>query len=388
MLIGQNTDRTKQKNKALVLQTILKSGQISRVGISERTKLTRATITNITAELIQDGLIHEIGSIEAGKVRAGRKLVALELNGDSTIVVGIHIRMDRLELGLVNLKGEVKAFKKTALPENLDAQYFVEWLTFEIKSFLETHQPISIYGIGVGSVGLVNFLEGKIVEAKHCGWENVDIISILSASFPLPIFLDHNVRAMALAEKMYGKNVSDEDLLFIYIGKGIGAGMVIHNQIFRGRKTGAGEFGHMTYMPNGKKCWCGNNGCLEQYVSEAEIVKVLNVSSVEEVVDAVKIGDAAAIHAVEEMGEKIAVVLTSTINMFNFSRIIFGGFMAKRESPLIHTVKEVINERSFLARQEEVTIENSELGEKIGVLGAASLVFYYCIFQPDSSILR
>jgi N-acetylglucosamine repressor len=383
--IGQNTLRTKVINKSLVLQTLLDWGQISRQQIAEITSLTPATITNIAGKLIEEGLVKETGTIEGRDSRAGRKSVALDLREDTIKVIGVHIRLDYIEIGLVNLKGQLEQRHNVVMPPNISETEFQKLLTEKLTNFIDENKGISISAIGIGALGLVNFEEGEILSAINLGWSHMNLSSHIQKKFHVPVYIDNNVRAMTLAEKMFGQSKRLNNFMSIYIGQGIGAGLVINGQIYRGGITGAGEFGHMTYIPDGQPCWCGNRGCLERYASEAAITKTLNNISIPDMLEAANRGDLDTLSVLETAGESIAVVLTSFINMFHIQKVTFGGKLANEKYPLVKKIREIVNERSFLARQEEVKVEVTEMGENIGLLGAASLALLYGVFQSQQN---
>jgi N-acetylglucosamine repressor len=376
--IGQNTARTKQLNRILVLQTLLRNGRMSRLQIAEETRLTPATITNLTGELIEEGFITEIGNIESSTPKAGRRSVAIDLNEDHVHVIGVHIRTDRIEFGVTNLKGKVKYFKRLPFPSDMIQDQFLDFLTNELEKIIYEQSHINIYGVGVGCVGLINFQDGVILNIQNIGYENLELTSYISDQLGIPVFLDNNGRSMTVAETMYGDSNTAKDLLFIFIGYGIGAGIVIHDKVFRGGLTGATEFGHMTLIPGGTPCWCGNKGCLERYASESFLLKELNVATSSEILELIDRGDERAVKLLEEVGERIAIVLASFLNMIHVKKVVIAGALANYV--LINQLQSV-NQRSFLARQEKVQIEVSKLGEHIGVIGGASLALSNMYFQ-------
>lgn len=380
--IGQNTSRTKQINQSLVLKTLMKYQPISRQEIAEKTKLTPATITNITSQLLKDEYISEIGNVGNSKKGAGRRSVALGLNGDVIHVIGIHISLTETHIGLVNLNGEIKKEQISELPGSLNKKLFLDYLKKEIETFMEQTPESIIQSIGIGAPGLVDFKQGKIVNADHLGLKDVDLSREIEKIFNKTVLLDNNVRAMTLAEKVFGDGRFHSDFMTIFLGDGIGSGMVLNDLVYRGGSTGAGEFGHMTYMPGGIKCWCGNQGCIERYASEAEILYHLNLSF-EELKRMVENQETAAIEQLEHAGEQIGSVLTSVINMLHVPKVIMSGRLASDEYPLTKMVDKTLHERSFLARQQHVMVEPSQLGEKIGLMGAASLALIYDVLAQE-----
>ena len=133
-------------------------------------------------------------------------------------------------------------------------------------------------GVGVGASGLVDPATGVNVVAPNLGWHDVPIREILARRLKMPVFVDNNVRAMALAEAMFGAGRGVSTLAFVYSRVGVGAGFVVAGDVYRGSRAGAGEIGHTTMIPaGGARCRCGNTGCLEMLVSEPEIVRQAQV---------------------------------------------------------------------------------------------------------------
>ncbi|MGD6832451.1 ROK family transcriptional regulator [Sutcliffiella halmapala] len=381
--IGQNTLRTKQLNRTLVFQTLLRLESPTRQEIAAFTKLTPATITNIVNELMEYGYVVELGNGVSELKRAGRKTVVLGLNEEKKRVAGVHIRSDRVELGIVTLRGKVLKSTSFNLPEKIKQDDFLSLLTTKLESFLQKNKAIPVSCIGVGSVGLVNYENGTILEAEHLGWENVEIAAELSRSLKLPVHVDHHVRAMTLAEKMFGACKNQSDFLCVYIGQGIGSGLFLRDQLYRSETTGAGEFGHMTYQPEGRGCWCGNKGCLERYASEEAVLHELKMDSIRSVMEACRNGEADALESLRSAGNKIAVVLSSFINMFHVQKIVIGGDLAKEELPLLREIREKANANSFLAKKRKVEIITTGLGDQQGIIGAASIALLESIFTAS-----
>jgi N-acetylglucosamine repressor len=380
-LTGQNITRAKKINKSRILHTLLQHGPISRQEIAEIISLTPATVSNLSGELIEQGLIREIGS-EMGKVKqVGRKSVPLDLKADAVWTLGVHVRKDKVEIGLVNLKGETREFEHYKLSIQLDGVSFVEELKRKIHHFIKAHEQYSIMGIGVGSVGLHDYNEGKIVSAKHMGWNNIPLRAELESEFGIPVTTDNNVRAIALAEKMYGHSKQIRDFIFIYIGHGIGSGLVINDQVHRGGITGAGEFGHMTYQPGGLPCWCGNSGCIERYASNSALLNELSCSNIDEVIHLAEKNNQQALKALTVAVDAIATGLSSIINTFHIEKAIIGGPIAFRYPYLIDQIRQKIQERSFISRYEHFEIEISNLGVHLGVVGGASLILNQEIYS-------
>ncbi|MGX4584530.1 ROK family transcriptional regulator [Paenibacillus chitinolyticus] len=379
-LIGHNLTRAKQLNRSLVLQALLQHGALSRQAIAKMTKLTPATITNITAELLAQEWIEETGNIQDDQGRLGRKSIALSIRKDKYLTLGVHLRSDRIELGIVNLAGEVTRLEQQPY-KSYTSNKFADYLVETIADYLQRNPQYPVSSVGIGSVGLIQHEQGIILSAKHMGWKNINVTVPLADGLKLPVLLDNNVRAMAIAEKMYGKNKLNTDSLFVFIGRGIGAGLIFNNQIYRGGITGAGEFGHITIDRDGIPCWCGNKGCLERYASEEALLKSLEYSTIDEILEAVKSGDEVAEKAVLQAADMIAGGLASFNNVFHIQNVILAGALIEENPVFVETIRAKMEEKSFLTKFEPVDVQTSAFGKKVGVVGAASLSIYELLLK-------
>lgn len=377
MMTGNNHARSKQLNKALILQTVLREGPLSRLNIANQTGLTPATITNLTSELLQDGVIQEIGDIQdVQKARAGRKAIGLDINPGSFYALGVHVRQDRIEAGIMDFKGRVVKDYYFPFEEVPDQREIMPLLLRHAETILAENQRLNILGIGLGSIGLVDYAGGEIISAKNMGWEQVRLVEFMRSHVPVPVYLDNNVNAMALAEKLFGRAKATKNFIFIYIGRGIGSGLVSNGEIYRRGRAGSGEFGHMTYEPDGQPCWCGNHGCLELYASGRVLMKAFNMSRVKELAESARQGNADAMAAIRDAGYKIGTCLASFNNIFHIEQAVIGGPLADEELPLVESIRNAVNERSYLANIiDPIDIYASNLKEHVGIVGAASLVF-------------
>lgn len=373
MLIGQNTTRAKQFNKKIILEIIRKYQPIPRHEIAEKTKLTRGTISNISSELIEEGLISVSGNLDEEQARAGRRSVALEINKNAIHVIGIHISMKRIQIGLVNLTGEIVSKTYVDIHEDASTSSFNDLLIATIRQFINSVGNIKISSIGVGTSGFLNINKEVILKSNNLGIIDYPIVNEVQSAFGIPVYLENNVKAMALAEKMFGAGKVNSNFMTIYLGEGIGSGIVINNSLFQGDSIGTGEFGHVTYLPDGIPCWCGNNGCIERYASETVLLQKLEIPTVNELIKKIKGNNKDAVRELEKAGEKIGITLASLLNIIHFPVVIFSGKLANEKLPLLDAVKRIVNSRSPKIVNESVQIQQSLLGEDIGLLGSASL---------------
>ncbi|MBB6733618.1 ROK family transcriptional regulator [Cohnella zeiphila] len=385
VLMGHNISRSKQTNKRTILRCLLRYGPISRQRIAEITSLTPATISNLISELIEENLILETGHLEEFRRRAGRKSVALAFHPQACNALAVHMNAREVHFGLAGINGTVRTLRRYEISFDSNQSAFIERLLAETDACIAELRKDSLSAIGVGLVGFVNFDTGTYLSREHLGWKEVPLAALLAERHGLPVYADNNIRTMALAEKMFGVGRTLTDFLLIYIGPGIGSGLVAGDRLYRGGSTGAGEFGHMTYHPEGPACYCGNRGCLERYASLTAIAAELQVSGVLDPLNLLKQGDRQAHEAVARAGRRIGTVLASYLNMFHVPKVIVAGPLAGESIPLLEEIRRELYDRSPLAKRERVEIVGSELGENIGLVGAAALALWNEIFEHRRS---
>jgi glucokinase-like ROK family protein len=259
--------------------------------------------------------------------------------------------------------------------------------------------PRMIVGVGVGASGLVDSETGINVLAPNLGWHDVPIRERFESRLSLPVFVDNNVRAMALAEALFGAGQDVHVLAFVYARIGVGAGFVIDGQLYRGR-TGAGEIGHMLIEPdNGEPCRCGNVGCLETLVSEPAVIRQAeriatqqpdgilaaylqesNRSPIERIFAAARAGDEATRAMLDTRARYMGIGLANLVNTLSPELIILGGIFAQGEDVLFPATRATLQRCAFADMGANVRLHPPTFGQNSGVVGAAALaldVFFY-----------
>src|SRR5699024_101768 len=177
----------------------------------------------------------------------------------------------------------------------------------------------NIKAIGIGVSGVINANKDTVIKSNHFNLNEYSIVKSIQSFFNIPIYLENNVKSMANAERMFGAGKYNSNFLSIHIGEGIGSGMIINDTLFHENSIGLGEFGHMTYLPDGIPCWCGNRGCIERYASENEILQRLNISSIKKLFDLINDKNTNVLRELDNVGRKVGIVLVSLVNMLRFS---------------------------------------------------------------------
>src|SRR6476659_1287684 len=259
---------TKDHNSRLVLQTIYDGGQMSRADLARLTHLTRTTVSEVVGELIEQGLVEEVGH---GPAAVGRTPTLLSVVDDSRHVIAVNVTNAELQGAVVTLRGIIRHRAQLPLHGQDGNAVLVQLFSFIDGLVKATDRPL--LGIGISTPGLIDTTSGIVRRAVNFGWQDLLLRNIVQSHFNLPIYVANDSHMVALAEYMFGRNQSSANLVAIKVGQGIGAGIVLNGQLFSGDDYGAGEIGHVVVVENGPPCKCGNAGCLEAVASVPQIVR-------------------------------------------------------------------------------------------------------------------
>ncbi len=399
-LIGRNHSAGKHYNRALLLRLILQQGPLSRLALSRLTRLSPAALTILTAQLLHEGRLIEAGGQESedDPGRAGRRSTLLDLNSDSGLALGVHIAPRAMRVGLVDVKGQVRAKIRLGSPSEDAEKALDEIAQAALQLLAERGQRTQdLLGVGVGAVGLVEHELGINLSALSLHWRDIPIRAELERRLGLPVRVDNNARAMALGEHLFGRDLPHRaaNLALVYIGAGIGGGIVIDGQPYRGSAGAAGEIGHIKVVPDGEPCYCGGRGCLETVASETGLVRQarqLESSFLAQypgpidltaLIEAVEAGDEAATGLVSRAGMYLGMVVGAMAKVINPETLVLAGPLLDGRLPLLERVRSIV-EASSGAPGGMPTLLPTSLGEDIGIIGGAALVLYERVFSPQS----
>jgi glucokinase-like ROK family protein len=409
MVVGSNISKVKAHNLRAVLSMLRQQESVSRAHLAELTGLSTTTISNLVAELLEQGIVTEEGVVKsASRQGAGRPRTSLGLVPEARHAVGIHIGVGQIRVAVADLRAHPLNY--LSLDHSLDKSSTevlrdVAALVDEAISQSGVDRE-RVVGVGVGASGLVNPHTGVNVMAPNLGWREVPIRDLLVQRLALPVCVDNNARTMALGEALFGVGQDVHALVFVYARIGVGAGLVVGERLYRGSAAGAGEIGHITIVPEGgKPCRCGNSGCLETLVSEPAIVRLAEGlaardegsiladhlhsgqgATIERILDAARAGDIATRAMLEERACYMGIALANLVNILNPDLIVLGGLCAQGEDLLLPTVERVMRQRAFANLGAQVQIKVTGFGPQAGVIGAAALAlssFFYQ--QPDQA---
>ncbi|WP_376796313.1 ROK family protein [Thermogemmatispora sp.] len=376
----------RELNREQVLRTILREGPLARVDLAHQTGLTTAAITNITRELIEDGLLREVGTAR-GK-RVGASAILLDLPEEGPLLGAVHQGVSALRLALCTLRGRLLARRVIRTPGPSSPEATVGLIVQILQDLLieAGYASTALLAVGAGVVGLVDGARGLVKRAPSLGWEGVPLGDLLAARLQCPVAIENNVRAMALGEALLGQGRHWPDFAFVYIGTGIGSGLMINGHPYRGAHGSAGEIGHITVDPAGERCACGNRGCLETIAAEPAILRQARArgltlesstagpkEAVRQLARLALDGHPLAREVVQRCGESLGIALATLTDILNPSRIVLHGAITVAGAIFFSAVAECLHQRAFLTRDASVELVAPTFGEDAGLVGAASL---------------
>ncbi|WPP40788.1 ROK family transcriptional regulator [Paenibacillus hunanensis] len=362
----------KKINKSLVLDNIRLYAPLSRTRVSQLTGLNKATVSNLVQELIDDRLVLESGE---GQSSGGRKPLMLEFNPNAGYAAGVELSVNELTIVLTDLEGKIITRHTEPLPDHR-VETTLE-LMQRMMAVLVAEVPPSVHGLigmGVGVPGMVDE-QGNVLFAPNLGWEGVPLREELEQLFGLPVTIDNEANAGAIGELQFGAGRHARHLVYISVGMGIGSGIIIDGQPYKGARGYAGETGHMSVEANGLPCSCGSRGCWELYASELAYEHTLidphpNTNTAYWVQQAMW-DEPEAIRLFQCIGEYLGVGITNLVNSFNPELVIIGGHMRQAEPWIAPHVEAVVSQRTLPYHRQKLVIQYSELGEQSTVIGAA-----------------
>ena len=381
-LLG-NRNFSRALNRSAVLNTVKTHGPIGRAEVARRTGLSAATVTGITAELIADDLVFEKA---AGDSRGGRPPILLALNPRGGFVVGLKLTETEAIGALTDLQATVIA-KRTDRLAGRSPERAVNTLANAVAELIGEARirKGKLIGVGVGVAGIVDSEHGLIRQSPYFGWQNLPLRDLLQSRVRVPVFIDNDVNTLTLAEKWFGAGQSVDNFLTVTVGRGVGLGIVVNGQFYRGATGGAGEFGHTVMDPNGPVCDCGKHGCLESFVGDPGLVRMAAdatargelpgpVADAQSLLALAQAGNPAAQAIFARAGEMLGRGVANLINIFNPQLVLISGEGVRSGDWLFGPMREAIARHVMPGLAGDAEIRTDSWGDDAWARGAASLV--------------
>lgn len=386
---------TKEHNRILVLKTIFDNESISRADIARATSLTRTTVTEIVAALLEEKLVTEIG---VGESQGGKSPILLKLDENSRYLLSLDLSHSEFRGAVINLRGKILA--TTSVPVSERGGEEALGLVYKILDQLVEAGYQPLVGIGVGTPGLVNGAEGVVVKAVNLDWEDLPLANLLEMRYQLPVYVLNDSQAAAMGEYHYGQgHLAESNLIVINARHGLGAGIIIQGRLFQGDGGGAGEIGHVVVQEDGEPCRCGNFGCLETVASvQAILQKVkrlgpthpifahqpdeINLDLVQRAFNA---GDPQVNELVIDAGRYMGIAISALVGMLNIQHILLSGDMTCFGEPWLRSVQEAMSQHTLSRMANESQVQVGQLGKDSILLGTSAVLInhYSLLFRGE-----
>ena len=327
---GFNQGNIQNMNRALLLNLLRREGVCARARLAELSELKQATITYIMNDFIRWGLVREVGFLTGSK---GRRSIGISINNDLA-VVGIRIARKNYSVGLFELSGNAIIIRRVSIELEQSARETFESIIALTDELIKNAKDRRVLAIGMALPGPYSIKRGRIeLMTGVSGWNEIMIEEEMKCKFHIPIFIEQDANAGAIAQYWYNKEeeLNQSVLVYIAVGQGVGAGIMSNGQLLKGNIGVAGEIGHTTIDVRGVRCACGNYGCLENYCSTIALTRQVNAAlkaernlSFSEVAILVREENPIAVRIMKQCCEYLATGLVNVINSFNPQVLIIG----------------------------------------------------------------
>ncbi|WP_212821669.1 ROK family transcriptional regulator [Polymorphospora rubra] len=387
-------------HQARVLRLLRDDGPASRAELGEAVELSRSKAATEIDRLIERGLVETVGPAAS---RGGRRSSIVRIAG-GTRFLSVSIGATSIEVAITD--GELRVISRiTEHTELRRGPTAVIGQALELVSKLRADSGTTRFtGAGIGIPGPVSYHEGIPVSPPFMpGWHRFPVREMFGTELGCPVLVDNDVNIMALGEKHAGIAKSFDDFLFVKIGAGIGAGIVVGGSVYRGANGCAGDIGHTAVDDNGPMCVCGNSGCLEAYFGGAALTRdalaaarsgrsdqlaeqlaEAGTLTALDVAHAAAAGDPVAIGMVRDGGRRVGKVLASLVSFFNPGMIVIGGGLAGIGHALLAEIRGVVYRSSLPLATGAMPIVLSEMGDQAGLVGATRMISDHVFTAADA----
>ena len=380
-----------------ILRTIKERGSVSRTDLQQTTGLSWGTITNTTRELLNRNLIREEGALST---KAGRRPVRLAINPANHSLIGVDIGRKLIRCMMLSLSGEVLWSEEFNYgTEDAPADVLSKVVELLQKALeLPVSATRTCLGIGVSAPGAIDVASGIMRFAPGMpSWTNAPICQMLQTRLSPRVYIEHSRNCLAMAERWFGKASQADDVLCVTVGGGVGMGILIQGEVFRGSQQMAGEFGHITVDPDGPLCGCGDHGCIEAFCSFPAVLEYLrsvpeqqspalktlllaHAPTIAELTALAREGDKAVIGAFERVGRYLGIGLANLVDLFNPDLIVLAGSLMVAREFFMPMVDRAVEKHAWKHSNRQILI--SQLGERAMGMGACGMVLQ-SIFDQD-----
>ncbi len=357
----------RENNSVLVLSEIINRPEISRALISEVTGLNKATVSEIVRKLIDDEYVIEIGPGKSTS-SGGRRPILLTVNKKAGISISFDVRYDRISYLITYLDGEKIDY--TIEETDINKNNVVDYITAVVNEFRSSMKetPFGIIGVTISIHGIVE--DNQIAFTPYFDLDKIDLVKLLEENLDLPVHIENEANLSALAEAAF--DTEHKNLISFSAHTGVGAGIILDGQLYRGFKGRSGEIGHTVLYPNGINCPCGNQGCLEQYCSTKAIVRKFqqlkrnDSLTFQDLVEAYQQKDSGTLNMILQFAKDFGIGLMNVIGNYDPEVVYINSEILEEIPELISLLTHYLNMTIY----KNVPLRQSRLGRKASLYGA------------------
>ncbi|MDD5368021.1 MAG: ROK family transcriptional regulator [Anaerolineaceae bacterium] len=378
-LSGANQTIARKHNRAQILNRLRLQGALSRADLAKQTRLTRSTISRIVDDLCSEKLVHEISSAQNDRGRPG---ILLSLNPKSGAAIGLEIGVHFISILLTDFLSTPIWRDRVVLDDDASWTDYSQNAENLIRAAIDiaSQNGLPLMGIGAAIWGMVDYGNRTIHFAPNLHWRDVPLESTWRNLFHVPIYIENDANASALGEYYFGAGKKIEDFVYLSMDIGVGSGIISKGRLFRGASGYAGEIGHITVDPNGVRCSCGRQGCLETKAGRLVIVqRYRDLSqegniSLEQIIQRGQAGDPIAKKVFDEVGEALGIGIGHVINLFNPKGVILGWSLGQAYNLLLPSIERSLQRTSLSDLRQDMALIPSLNGTDAALLGSIALV--------------
>lgn len=403
---GSNLERVGRYNLAVVLDLIRRSEEgLSRIQLVHGTGLSTQTVSNIVRRLLDEGLVLETGKVTG---RMGKPRILLRIDARSRYAVGVHLDPSVISSTLLDLTGAVVARSHVPMRAVAGPDQTVRVIADAVESLISESavERSRVLGVGMAAPGPMDVPQGVIVGPPLLtGWKRVDVREDLRHAIGLPVFLDKDSSAAAHGEVWMNSHAAPGDFAFVYLGTGLGSGLVINNEVVRGTSNNVGEIGHFSTGFEGPVCSCGRPGCVglttmpSYLVGKAVEAGVLEAAGgepdLQQIMQRFRLlalkaqeGSDGAVEILRESATRLARAVEDIANLLDLGRIVFGGPSWPPISSLyLPVMREALADRMAVGAIHPLELVDSALAEDVAAVGAGCLVLNQILSPRTDGLL-
>ncbi|HTE62053.1 MAG TPA: ROK family transcriptional regulator [Solirubrobacteraceae bacterium] len=383
-----NQRSVRRHNLGVVLRHVADHGPRSRAAIAQETGLNKTTVSSLVGELIEFGLVRETEVEMRGTV--GRPALPVELSGRRVVGLGLELGVDFLAVRAADLTGDAR-HQELVTVDNRGRRVddVLDDLARMASDALAAvrEQDLLPAGAVVALPGLVDS-DGRLLVAPNLGWTGVSVPELLAERLgrpPFPIQAENEANLGALAELWEGAGREFSDFIYVSGELGVGAGIIIGGELFRGAHGFGGELGHTTVEPEGERCACGNRGCLETRVALGALLHAAGLdpgARVGELAERAEDGDERVLRTLADAGRWLGIAVASAANLLNPRGVVVGGYFATLVPWLLPGLRQELDAHVLAAEWDAPRVVTSALGAEAAVRGASALALRRVFADP------